>query len=98
MLGDGVRERLLASHTQLLALARSGRIVYGLNTGCGPLCDRPVPSAARALFQRNLVRSHATGLGPPHPVAVVRATMAVRAFSLAQGRSAVRPVVVEALV
>src|SRR5439155_428003 len=49
-------------------------------------------------FPRNLVRSHASGLGPAHPAPVVRATMAVRAFSLAQGRSAVRPLVVETLV
>ena len=97
-LGAGAYERLAASHCQLLALARAGRVVYGLNTGCGPLCDRPVPPAAAAQFQRNLVRSHASGLGPAHPAPVVRATMAVRAFSLAQGRSAVRPLVVETLV
>jgi histidine ammonia-lyase len=97
-LGDGVRARCEASHRQLLALAASGRVVYGLNTGCGPLCERPVPPEARAEFQRNLVRSHATGLGTGYPRDVVRATMAARAFTLAQGRSAVRPLVVETLV
>jgi len=97
-LGDGVRARLDASHQQLVALARDGRVVYGLNTGCGPLCDRSVDSAATLRFQQNLVRSHASGLGPAHPPRVVRATMAARAFSLAQGRSAVRPLVVETLV
>ncbi len=97
-LGAGVRERLEASHHQLLELARAGRVVYGLNTGCGPLCDRAVPPGATARFQQNLVRSHASGLGPAHPPPVVRATMAVRAFSLAQGRSAVRPLLVDTLV
>jgi len=97
-LGDGVRSRLEASHAQLVALGRSGRTVYGLNTGCGPLCDQPVSPEAVPRFQRNLVRSHATGLGPRHPTDVVRATMAARAFSLAQGRSAVRPLVVDTLV
>jgi len=96
-IGDGVRNRLEASHAQLVALARSGRTVYGLNTGCGPLCDRRVSPEASSRFQRNLVRSHATGLGPRHPTDVVRATMAVRAFSLAQGRSAVRPLIVDTL-
>ena len=98
VLGDGVYARLDAGQRQLLALSASGRPVYGLNTGCGPLCDRPIDAEARAGFQENLVRSHASGLGPPHPVAVVRATMGARAFSLAQARSAVRPVVVETLV
>jgi histidine ammonia-lyase len=97
-LGPGVRERLVASHRQLLALAESGRVVYGLNTGCGPLCEQPIRDADRRRFQRNLVRSHACGLGALHARRVVRATMAVRAFSLAQGRSAVRPVLVETLV
>jgi histidine ammonia-lyase len=97
-LGDGVHARLDAGQRQLLALSASGRPVYGLNTGCGPLCDRPIDADARAGFQENLVRSHASGLGPPHSVPVVRATMGARAFSLAQARSAVRPVVVETLV
>ena len=97
-LGAGVGARLEASHRQLLELARAGRVVYGLNTGCGPLCDRAVPPGATARFQQNLVRSHASGLGPAHPPPVVRATMAVRAFSLAQGRSAVRPLLVDTLV
>ncbi len=92
------RDRLARAHRQLERLVAAGRVVYGLNTGCGPLCDRPVSPADTARFQLNLVRSHATGLGPPHPIEVVRATMAVRAQTLAQGRSAVRPAVVEMLV
>jgi histidine ammonia-lyase len=98
VLGDDVHRRLSASHEQLMALAEAGHVIYGVNTGCGPLCDRAVAPAARGRFQRNLVRSHACGLGPPHPTEVVRATMAARAFSLAQGRSAVRPLVVDTLV
>jgi histidine ammonia-lyase len=94
----GARERVGRSHRQLETLAKSGRVIYGLTTGCGPLCDRPVAAADVARFQLNLVRSHASGLGPAHPPDVVRATMAVRAHTLAQGRSAVRPVVVETLV
>ena len=78
-------------------LEAAARPVYGLTTGCGPLVDRRVTATERAEFQRNLVRSHATGLGPAHPVPVVRATMLARAFSLAHGRSGVRPVVVETL-
>ncbi len=96
-LGADVHERLRRSHRQLESLAKAGRVVYGLNTGCGPLCDRPVPPADAARFQLNLVRSHASGLGPAHGPAVVRATMLVRAHSLAQGRSGVRPVVVDTL-
>jgi len=96
-LDAGATVRMEASHRHLLALAASGRPVYGLTTGCGPLVDRAVTSETRIEFQRNLVRSHATGLGPAHPEPAVRATMAARAFSLAHGRSGVRPAVVETL-
>jgi histidine ammonia-lyase len=95
---DGeLRARLARSQRQLETLAKSGRVIYGFTTGCGPLCDQPVAAADVARFQLNLVRSHASGLGPAHAADVVRATMAVRAHTLAQGRSAVRPVVVETL-
>jgi histidine ammonia-lyase len=96
-LGADVAGRMAASHRHLQALAASGRPVYGLTTGCGPLVDRAVAGEARAEFQRNLVRSHASGLGRPHPEPAVRATMAARAFSLAQGRSGIRVDVVETL-
>ena len=96
-LGAGVHERLAASHRQMLALSSDDRIVYGLNTGCGPLCEWPVPPEDAARFQQNLVRSHAAGMGPFHPREVVRATMAARLLSLAQGRSAVRPLVADTL-
>jgi histidine ammonia-lyase len=89
--------RMLGSHRQLETLAKAGRVVYGLNTGCGPLCDRPILAADAARFQLNLLRSHASGVGPAHPLEIVRATMAVRAQTLAQGRSGVRPIVVETL-
>jgi len=97
-LDPAARGRMADSHRQVETLAKAGRVVYGLNTGCGPLCDRPVLAADAARFQLNLIRSHASGVGPAHGREVVRATMAVRAQTLAQGRSGVRPVVVESLI
>src|SRR5262245_58430384 len=97
-LDPAARRRMIDSHRQVETLAKAGRVVYGLNTGCGPLCDRPVLAADAARFQLNLIRSHASGVGPAHGREVVRATMAVRAQTLAQGRSGVRPVVVESVI
>jgi len=95
--GAGVAEGMRRALRQLEARAAGGTAIYGYNTGCGPLCDRIVDDATRAAFQRNLIRSHASGIGAPHPPEVARATMLLRAASLAQGRSAVRPLVVETL-
>ncbi len=90
--------RVEAAHELFLRLAASDRLVYGVNTGCGPLCDRIVSPADMVAFQANLVRSHASGLGSLHPREVSRATLLVRALTLAHGRSGVRRAVVERLV
>lgn len=96
-LGDGVVECIARSHAFLQRLADTGVPVYGLSTGCGPLAERAIAAAARAAFQRNLVRSHAVALGAPHPEALVRAAMLVRAQVFAQGCSGVTPETVDLL-
>jgi histidine ammonia-lyase len=95
---ETVWPRIAAAHAQFRRVQASDRLVYGVNTGCGPLCEHLVPAADVAAFQANLVRSHASGLGPAHGRDVTRATLAVRALTLAQGRSGVRRAVVETLV
>ena len=95
--GD-VWPRVEAAHAQFRQLQGSERLVYGVNTGCGPLCEHLVPLGDVPAFQANLVRSHASGLGPLLSRDVVRATLAVRALTLAQGRSGVRRRVIETLV
>ncbi|HRP10826.1 MAG TPA: aromatic amino acid ammonia-lyase [Terricaulis sp.] len=81
------------------ALAKDdSKRVYGLNTGFGSnFTDYVSPEALKEL-QRNLIVSHCAGVGPNAPVDVVRATMLLRAASLARGHSIIRPVVVETLV
>src|SRR5262249_31919231 len=72
--------------------------IYGITTGVGKLKDVVIPPGERAELQRNLVLSHAGGMGDPLPVAEVRAMMLLLAASLARGASGVRPVVVETVV
>ncbi len=70
---------------------------YGFNRGFGHNVKLSVgPEGTRAL-QKNLIRSHACGVGDPAPLAVVRGTMLLRAQSLARGHSGVRAVVVQRL-
>ncbi|HYD86501.1 MAG TPA: aromatic amino acid ammonia-lyase [Vitreimonas sp.] len=72
--------------------------VYGLNTGFGSNFKEYVSPGDLKQLQENLILSHCAGTGPSAPAPVVRATMLLRAASLARGRSIVRPVVVETLV
>lgn len=71
---------------------------YGINTGFGDLSRVRISSESTATLQRNLVRSHAAGVGPPLPRDIVRAMMLILVASLARGHSGVRPVLAQTIV
>ncbi len=96
--GPGVAERLGHGRAVLEELDRRGQAVYGVTTGVGKLKDTPIPPDARRDLQRNLVLSHAAGVGPPLEPPVVRALLLLLAGSLSRGHSGVRPAVVEQVV
>src|SRR4029453_9511844 len=75
-----------------------GRRVYGVSTGFGLLANTAVDPADLEELQRRIVLSHATATGDPLDVEVVRAMQLLRARTLTQGYSGVRPLVVEPLV
>ena len=79
-------------------LAAGAEPIYGITTGVGKLKDVVIPPGDRAELQRNLVLSHAGGMGTPLLPAEVRAIMLLLAASLARGASGVRPIVVETVV
>ena len=76
---------------------RRGETVYGINTGFGRLAKTRIDEGDLAALQRNLVLSHATGVGPPLGDAVVRLVVVLKALGLARGHSGVRWEVIEAL-
>lgn len=78
-------------------LAAGDEPIYAVNTGVGLLADVRIPREDLDQLQRNVIRSHATGVGEPLPREAVRAMMAIRANVLAKGLSGIRPVVAERL-
>src|SRR5579871_472890 len=68
-----------------------GQAVYGINTGFGKLAGVRVELADLVQLQRNIVLSHAAGVGEPASVATTRLMMALKLGSLAQGASGVQP-------
>ena len=75
----------------------SGRPLYGVNTGFGKLAQTRIAPEDLKTLQRNLVLSHATGVGTPLADDVVRLVLALKVASLARGYSGVRRIVVERL-
>ncbi|MBI3554197.1 MAG: histidine ammonia-lyase [Elusimicrobia bacterium] len=89
------RARMNASRRRLLKAAAAGDPVYGVNTGFAELASKRIPSDQLAGLQRNLVRSHACGVGELLSIAEARAMLWLRANELARGYSGVRPELVE---
>jgi len=71
-------------------LVAGGEPVYGVNTGFGKLASLRIAASDLATLQRNIVLSHAAGVGEPTAPAIVRLMMALKLASLAQGASGVR--------
>ncbi len=97
-LSEEGRRRLKASYAYLKRkLANSDARYYGVNTGFGALCDVRISDEDIAQLQRNLLLSHAAGMGDVVPPDIVRLMLLLKVKSLSYGHSAVRQEVVERL-
>src|SRR5262245_25172912 len=96
-LSPRARRAIAASRRVVDRAIRRGETVYGVTTGFGKFADVPIPAPEIAGLQRNLVRSHAAGVGPPLEASAVRAMMLLRANALAKGNSGIRVSTVETL-
>lgn len=90
-------ERLAPARAIVDEALASEAVVYGITTGFGAMATTHIGRSEAEALQYNLLRSHATGVGEPLPDEIVRAMLLLRARTLAQGHSGVRPVVVEKL-
>jgi histidine ammonia-lyase len=97
-LSDSARARNAAAAGALDELLERGEPVYGVTTGVGPFRTRAVPDGKRAEQQLRLLRSHASGAGPPLAPELVRAGMVVRANQLGAGGAGVSDALLGALV
>ena len=79
------------------AILARNETVYGVNTGFGHLAQVPIAQADLAQLQRNLVRSHAAGVGRPFDIPTTRAITLLRANTLAAGHSGVHRRVLQQL-
>lgn len=92
-----IRDQLQRARAQLLADVAGGQVIYGVNTGFGALSGTTVAADQLEDLQRNLLRSHACGVGPLLSAEVVRTLLALRAHTLALGASGASPEVVEGI-
>lgn len=73
------------------------KIIYGVNTGFGPMAQYKIKDSERTQLQYNLIRSHASGTGNPIPPKYVKAAMLARLNTLSLGNSGVHISVIETM-
>lgn len=74
----------------LLKFSRD-KVIYGVNTGFGPMAQYKIRDSERVQLQYNLIRSHASGTGEPLSEKYVKAAMLARLNTLSLGNSGVHP-------
>src|ERR1700749_20254 len=82
---------------QFLQKFSSNKLIYGINTGFGPMAQYKVSEENLLKLQYNLIRSHSSGSGSLLPPVLVKALMVARLNSLMQAYSGVHKDVVELL-
>ena len=97
ILPEAAKTRIRDCRARVDALAMGERAVYGINTGFGPLCDVQISPAQTGLLQRNLLMSHAVGVGTPIDRELSRLMLICKVHALARGHSGVRLALVERL-
>ena len=89
-LDEHAKKRCVASREFLAREVAAKRIIYGVNTSFGPMCNKIINDNEIEALQVNLIKSHAAGLGDPLKPYIARAVLAVRLNSLVKGFSGVR--------
>ena len=93
-IGEHVLRRVEASFDFLKEFSRD-KIIYGVNTGFGPMAQYRIKDEDRVQLQYNLIRSHSSGTGRPLSPLYVRATILARLNTLMLGNSGVNPSLIE---
>jgi histidine ammonia-lyase len=91
VLDPGCAAAVAGSFAAVARILARGEPVYGVNTGFGKLASVRIADDDLAQLQRNIVLSHAAGVGAPMPLAVCRLMLALKLASLARGASGVQP-------
>ena len=74
----------------IAAWVKEKRVIYGITTGFGAMCEVTIPEEDIGILQENILMSHAAGVGQPLSQEIVRAIMALRIHDLCMGHSGCR--------
>lgn len=87
----------VAENFEFLRAFACGKVIYGINTGLGPMAQYKISNSNELQLQYNLIRSHCSGVGDPIPDIYVKAAMLARLNTIMQAHSGLHPEVVDLL-
>jgi histidine ammonia-lyase len=97
-LSDEARKKVRRAQRAVEEFIARGEVVYGVTTGFGAFKDRTIPPDQVQQLQRNILMSHAVGVGEALDEATTRAMMLIRANTLAKGHSGIREETLQLLI
>ena len=89
-ISDVAKEKVQVARKLVEKFVEEERVSYGITTGFGKFSDQIISKEETATLQRNLIVSHACGVGDPLPLDQVKGIMLLRINNLIQGHSGVR--------
>ncbi|HEX9600968.1 MAG TPA: aromatic amino acid ammonia-lyase, partial [Mariniflexile sp.] len=98
VLSDHVISKINASRSKVEIMAASSKAIYGINTGFGPLCDVKISPDETSLLQKNLLMTHAVGVGDPISKELSKIMMICKVHALSKGFSGIRLEVIERII
>ncbi len=88
---DSQAQKQVTENFEFLKAFAKDKVIYGINTGFGPMAQYKIQESDQIQLQYNLIRSHASGCGDLLPLSCVRAAMLARLNSMLQARSGIHP-------
>lgn len=98
VLSNAAREAVRASANHVKTIAEGSDAVYGINTGFGPLCTTQISKEETGKLQKNLLMSHAVGLGNPIDAEIGKIMMILKVHALAKGYSGVQESTIDRII
>lgn len=97
-LSDSAKSKIAACRARVEKMVDSNKAIYGINTGFGPLCEVKISPEETNLLQKNLLLSHAVGVGNPIDKKLSKIMMICKVHALSKGFSGIRLQVLERII
>lgn len=95
LLSETTRQKVAASRRAVEEIVARGKVVYGINTGFGSLCNKIISRENTRKLQDNILRSHSVGVGEAIDIEIAKLMLILKVHSLSQGYSGISPEVLD---